>query len=134
MTERCTAIKKDGSRCAKDAEPGKHRCWSHDPANEEERRRIAARGGRASTAVLALPPLDAMRLRSSSLAGSCDQHSALPGSASFEQRLPSFLIAVQRSVNWHLPYLGTRSASTYPYLLPLLPCTHYTTLDCSVTA
>lgn len=53
MTERCTAIKKDGSRCAKDAEPGKHRCWSHDPANEEERRRIAARGGRASTAVLA---------------------------------------------------------------------------------
>jgi hypothetical protein len=53
LTERCTAIKKDGSRCAKDAEPGKHRCWSHDPANEEERRRIAARGGRASTAVLA---------------------------------------------------------------------------------
>ena len=53
MTERCTAIKKDGSRCAKDAEPGKDRCWSHDPANEEERRRIAARGGRASTAVLA---------------------------------------------------------------------------------
>jgi hypothetical protein len=53
LTERCTAIKKDGSRCAKDAEPGKDRCWSHDPANEEERRRIASRGGRASTAVLA---------------------------------------------------------------------------------
>ena len=53
MTERCTAIKKDGSRCAKDAEPGKARCWSHDPANEQERRRIASRGGRASTAVLA---------------------------------------------------------------------------------
>ena len=53
MTERCTAIKKDGSRCAKEAEPGKDRCWSHDPANEEERRRIASRGGKASTAVLA---------------------------------------------------------------------------------
>ena len=53
MTARCTAIKKDGRRCTKDAEPGKDLCWSHDPANEGERRRIAARGGRASTAVLA---------------------------------------------------------------------------------
>ena len=53
MTERCTAIKKDGSRCSKDAEPGKDLCWSHDPANEGERRRIASRGGKASTAVLA---------------------------------------------------------------------------------
>jgi hypothetical protein len=53
LTERCTAIKKDGSRCAKEAEPGSALCWSHDPANEEERRCIAARGGRASTAVLA---------------------------------------------------------------------------------
>ena len=53
MTERCTAMKKDGSRCSKEAEPGKDRCWSHNPANEDERRRIASRGGRASTAVLA---------------------------------------------------------------------------------
>jgi hypothetical protein len=53
LTERCTAIKIDGSRCTKEAEPGKDRCWSHDLANEDERRRIAARGGRASTAVLA---------------------------------------------------------------------------------
>ena len=53
MTERCTATKKDGTPCSKEAEPGKHHCWSHDPANEEERRRIASRGGRASTAVLA---------------------------------------------------------------------------------
>ena len=53
MIDRCKAIKKDGSRCSKEAEPGKDRCWSHNPANEEERRRIASRGGRASTAVLA---------------------------------------------------------------------------------
>jgi hypothetical protein len=53
LTERCTAIKKDGSRCSKEAEPGKDRCWSHDSANEEERRRIASHGGKASTAVLA---------------------------------------------------------------------------------
>jgi hypothetical protein len=53
LTERCTAIKKDGSSCSKEAEPGSALCWSHDPANEEERRRIASRGGRASTAVLA---------------------------------------------------------------------------------
>jgi hypothetical protein len=53
LIDRCTAIKKDGSRCSKEAEPGKDLCWSHDPANEDERRRIAARGGKASTAVLA---------------------------------------------------------------------------------
>ena len=53
MTARCTAIKKDGSRCTKEAEPGSGLCWSHDPANEEERKRIASRGGKASTAVLA---------------------------------------------------------------------------------
>jgi hypothetical protein len=53
LTERCTAIKKDGNRCTKDTEPGSALCWSHDPANEEERRRIASRGGRASNAVLA---------------------------------------------------------------------------------
>src|SRR5215216_672642 len=75
----------------------------------------------ASTAVLALPPLDAMRLRSSSFAGSCDQHSALSGSASFEQRLPSLFIAVHLSVNWHLLYLGTQLASTYSYFLPSHP-------------
>src|SRR5215211_140688 len=68
----------------------------------------------ARTAVLALPPLDAIRLRSPSLAGSWLQHKSLPGSASFVQRLPSFLMAVQRAVNWHLLYLGTRSASPYP--------------------
>jgi hypothetical protein len=53
LTDRCRALKKDGSSCTKDAEPGKDLCWSHNPANEEERRRIASRGGRASTTVLA---------------------------------------------------------------------------------
>jgi hypothetical protein len=53
LTDRCTAIKQDGSRCSKETEPGKDLCWSHNPANEEERRRIASRGGKASTAVLA---------------------------------------------------------------------------------
>jgi hypothetical protein len=53
LTERCTATKRDGSRCSKEAEPASALCWSHDPANEEERRRIASRGGKASTAVLA---------------------------------------------------------------------------------
>jgi hypothetical protein len=53
LTKRCTAIKKDGSRCAKEVEPGEDMCWSHNPANEEERRRISSRGGKASTAVLA---------------------------------------------------------------------------------
>jgi hypothetical protein len=53
LIDRCTAITKNGSRCAKEAEPGSALCWSHDPANEEERRRIASRGGKASTAVLA---------------------------------------------------------------------------------
>jgi hypothetical protein len=53
LTDRCIAIKKDGNRCSKETEPGSALCWSHDPANEEERKRIASRGGKASTAVLA---------------------------------------------------------------------------------
>ncbi len=52
MTDRCAATTKDGSRCLKEAEPGKDHCWSHDPVHNEERRRIASQGGKASTAVL----------------------------------------------------------------------------------
>jgi hypothetical protein len=46
---RCAAITSAGDRCKLDATNGSY-CWSHDPANAEERRRRASRGGKAKGA------------------------------------------------------------------------------------
>jgi hypothetical protein len=43
---RCAAITSAGERCKLDATSGSY-CWSHDPANAEERRLRARRGGKA---------------------------------------------------------------------------------------
>jgi predicted RNA-binding Zn ribbon-like protein len=42
----CPGIKRDGSRCTVSVEPPKTYCWWHDPANADERKRAAARGGK----------------------------------------------------------------------------------------
>jgi hypothetical protein len=42
---RCPGIKRDGFRCTVTVEPPQTHCWWHDPANAEERKRAAARGG-----------------------------------------------------------------------------------------
>jgi predicted RNA-binding Zn ribbon-like protein len=42
----CPGIKRDGSRCTVSVEPPQTYCWWHDPANAEERRRAASKGGR----------------------------------------------------------------------------------------
>ena len=44
---RCAAIKPSGERCKVEAIPDAEWCWSHHPDHAEERRRRAARGGRA---------------------------------------------------------------------------------------
>ncbi len=43
----CAGYKRDGSRCTATVEPPQTYCWWHDPANAEERRRAASRGGKA---------------------------------------------------------------------------------------
>jgi hypothetical protein len=43
----CGGTKRDGSRCTATVEPPQSYCWWHDPANAEERRRAASKGGRA---------------------------------------------------------------------------------------
>ena len=43
---RCPGNKRDGSRCTVTVEPPQTYCWWHDPANAEERRRAASRGGK----------------------------------------------------------------------------------------
>ncbi len=42
----CRANKRDGSPCTAPATGVNGFCWAHDPANSEERRRIASKGGR----------------------------------------------------------------------------------------
>ena len=42
----CRANKRDGSPCTAPATGANGFCWAHDPANSEQRRRIASKGGR----------------------------------------------------------------------------------------
>lgn len=42
----CAGIKRNGERCTATVEPPQQYCWWHDPANADERRRAASRGGR----------------------------------------------------------------------------------------
>ena len=42
----CSGFKRDGSRCIATVNPPHTRCWWHDPANAERRRRAASRGGK----------------------------------------------------------------------------------------
>ena len=43
----CAGIKRDGGRCTATVEPPQRYCWWHDPANADERRRAASKGGRS---------------------------------------------------------------------------------------
>jgi hypothetical protein len=43
----CAGIKRDGTRCTVGVSPGAEWCYNHDPARQAERRRNAARGGKA---------------------------------------------------------------------------------------
>jgi len=43
----CAGIKRDGTRCTVGVPPGVQWCYNHDPARQAERRRNAARGGKA---------------------------------------------------------------------------------------
>ena len=42
----CSGFKRDGSRCTATVNPPQTRCWWHEPANAERRRRAASRGGK----------------------------------------------------------------------------------------
>jgi hypothetical protein len=43
----CAGIKRDGTRCTVGVSPSAQWCYNHDPARQAERRRNAARGGKA---------------------------------------------------------------------------------------
>jgi hypothetical protein len=43
----CAGIRRDGTRCTVGVSPGAQWCYNHDPARQAERRRNAARGGKA---------------------------------------------------------------------------------------
>jgi predicted RNA-binding Zn ribbon-like protein len=43
---RCPGTKRDGSRCTVTVEPPQTYCWWHDPANAEQRKVAASRGGK----------------------------------------------------------------------------------------
>jgi len=43
----CPAIKRDGGRCAVVVGESRTYCYQHDPANAEQRKRAASRGGKS---------------------------------------------------------------------------------------
>src|SRR5215207_3531837 len=56
----CSGYKRDGSRCTATVNPPHTRCWWHDPANAERRRRAASRGGKGKAGSRALKELHAL--------------------------------------------------------------------------
>ena len=52
MMGRCGGSKRDGTPCTVTVEEGQTYCWWHDPANAQERRRAASRGGKAKASPL----------------------------------------------------------------------------------
>jgi len=43
----CAGIKRAGGRCSATASGSNGYCWHHDPANAEQRKRAASRGGKS---------------------------------------------------------------------------------------
>ena len=43
----CAGIRRDGTRCTVSVSPSAQWCYNHDPGRQAERRRNAARGGKA---------------------------------------------------------------------------------------
>jgi hypothetical protein len=46
LASQCSFIKPSGERCRGTATGPQGLCWAHDPANADQRRRAASRGGR----------------------------------------------------------------------------------------
>ena len=47
MIPQCAGIKRDGGRCAVVVGGSRTYCYQHDPANAEQRKRAASRGGKS---------------------------------------------------------------------------------------
>jgi hypothetical protein len=58
MASKCTSRKKDGSKCAADAQTGKTLCVFHDPEKSETVRQARRAGGIARTRGAAVLPAD----------------------------------------------------------------------------
>jgi predicted RNA-binding Zn ribbon-like protein len=43
----CAGTKRNNERCTATVEPPQTHCWWHDPANAEQRRRAASKGGKS---------------------------------------------------------------------------------------
>ena len=44
----CAGTKRDGGRCTATVGPPQEYCWWHDPANADQRRRAASKGGKGT--------------------------------------------------------------------------------------
>ncbi len=74
----CAGTKRNNESCTATVEPPQSHCWWHDPANAEERRRAASKGGRGkpSREIRALKT-QLEDLAASVLSGSVDRGNAV---------------------------------------------------------
>ena len=71
---RCSGIKPNGGRCERIVSQEQDYCYSHDPARQEERKRNAARGGKAkASGELAWVKADLADLVAATREGSIDK-------------------------------------------------------------
>ena len=52
MSRQCPGITRSGDRCTQKVQEGEYRCFWHNPANQDKRRRIASKGGRSKKSQL----------------------------------------------------------------------------------
>ncbi|MDP8952094.1 MAG: hypothetical protein M3N18_07645, partial [Actinomycetota bacterium] len=65
---RCLGTKRDNSPCTVTVEPPHTYCWWHDPANAEQRKQAASRGGKRAGRGRPVAELGAIKQRLSELA------------------------------------------------------------------
>jgi hypothetical protein len=72
--KKCQAIKANGTRCERIVSGSQDHCYSHDPLRQEERKRNAARGGRAkATGEVSRVKANLQALADATLAGEVDR-------------------------------------------------------------
>ena len=78
---RCPGTKRDNSPCTVSVEPPQTYCWWHDPANAEERKQAAARGGKRAGRGRPIAELAALRDENGNIRRRLLEGELLPGVA-----------------------------------------------------
>jgi serine/threonine protein phosphatase PrpC len=98
----CGATKQDGTPCSLPAKGPSRYCWAHDPANREQRRRMASRAARSNRRNQPTRELQDVKHRLIDLADAVLEGRADRGSAAVAgQLLNTAIRALEVERKWH---------------------------------